>query len=150
VILVRAETSPEDVAGMHAAQGVLTRVGLTSHAAVVARGWGKSCVVGAGAWWWTRKADSSAGTDGRARRQVVTLNGATGEFVWVLAPGGPDALPGVREGPRVGRQVSTTKVRATPHSRGRRQGPGVQGCRYRSVRTEHMFFKADRIAIVRR
>jgi pyruvate,orthophosphate dikinase len=48
-ILVRAETSPEDVAGMHAAQGVLTsRGGLTSHAAVVARGWGKCCVVGAG------------------------------------------------------------------------------------------------------
>src|SRR6266853_2532727 len=49
VILVRAETSPEDVAGMHAAQGVLTsRGGLTSHAAVVARSWGKCCVVGAG------------------------------------------------------------------------------------------------------
>ena len=46
---MRAETSPEDVAGMHAAQGVLTsRGGLTSHAAVVARGWGKCCVVGAG------------------------------------------------------------------------------------------------------
>ena len=50
VILVRVETSPEDIAGMHAAQGILTtRGGMTSHAAVVARGWGKCCVVGAGA-----------------------------------------------------------------------------------------------------
>src|SRR6185436_10604930 len=49
VILVRIETSPEDIAGMHVAQGILTtRGGLTSHAAVVARGMGKSCVVGAG------------------------------------------------------------------------------------------------------
>src|SRR4029453_6378649 len=49
VILVRAETSPEDVAGMHASQGILTaRGGLTSHAAVVARGMGKACIVGAG------------------------------------------------------------------------------------------------------
>src|SRR5713101_4151586 len=88
VILVRAETSPEDVAGMHAAQGVLTsRGGLTSHAAVVARGWGKSCVVGAG--------DVVVDEESRLFRagrtvvregQVVTLNGATGEVVMGALP----------------------------------------------------------------
>ena len=88
VILVRQETSPEDVAGMHAAQGVLTsRGGLTSHAAVVARGWGKSCVVGAG--------DVVVDEENRLFRagravvregQVVTLNGATGEVVMGALP----------------------------------------------------------------
>src|SRR6266853_1678530 len=88
VILVRQETSPEDVAGMHAAQGVLTsRGGLTSHAAVVARGWGKSCVVGAG--------DVVVDEENRLFRagrtvvregQVVTLNGATGDVVLGALP----------------------------------------------------------------
>ncbi|MGH7421965.1 MAG: pyruvate, phosphate dikinase, partial [Candidatus Rokuibacteriota bacterium] len=83
VILVRAETSPEDVAGMHAAQGVLTsRGGLTSHAAVVARGWGKCCVVGAGDV--VVEEENHLFRAGRAvvrEGQVITLNGATGEVI---------------------------------------------------------------------
>src|SRR5499433_1668001 len=87
-ILVRQETSPEDVAGMHAAQGVLTsRGGLTSHAAVVARGWGKCCVVGAG----DVVVDEEnhlfrAGRTVVREGQVITLNGATGEVVLGTLP----------------------------------------------------------------
>ena len=83
VILVRAETSPEDVAGMHVAEGILTsRGGLTSHAAVVARGWGKCCVVGAG----DVVVDEErrlfqAGRTTVREGQVITLNGATGDVV---------------------------------------------------------------------
>ena len=88
VILVRAETSPEDVAGMHAAQGVLTsRGGLTSHAAVVARGWGKAASWGRATWWWTRSAVCS-GRAGRwcARGRSSRSNGATGEVIMGALP----------------------------------------------------------------
>src|SRR5215470_11431955 len=112
-ILVRQETSPEDVAGMHAAQGVLTsRGGLTSHAAVVARGWGKSCVVGAG--------DVVVDEENRLFRagrvvvregQVVTLNGATGEVVLGALPlVDPKLSPEFRELLDWARKTSTTRV----------------------------------------
>src|SRR5438105_3028832 len=83
VILVRVETSPEDIHGMHAAEGILTtRGGMTSHAAVVARGMGKPCVSGAGA----LRVDYAAGTvtvAGRTLRQgdVVTIDGSTGQVL---------------------------------------------------------------------
>jgi pyruvate,orthophosphate dikinase len=153
VILVRAETSPEDVAGMHAAQGVLTsRGGLTSHAAVVARGWGKSCVVGAG----DVVVDEEnrlfrAGREVVREGQIVTLNGATGEVV-------KGALPLVD--PKLSAEfrllltwasdVSTTKVRAnadTPDDANKAREFEAEGIGL--VRTEHMFFKDDRIPIVR-
>src|SRR5438046_4108620 len=83
VILVRVETSPEDIHGMHAAEGILTtRGGMTSHAAVVARGMGKPCVSGAG----SLRVDYAAGTvsvAGRTLRQgdVVTIDGSTGQVL---------------------------------------------------------------------
>jgi pyruvate,orthophosphate dikinase len=116
-ILVRQETSPEDVEGMHAAQGVLTsRGGLTSHAAVVARGWGKSCVVGAG--------DVVVDEENRLFRagrvvvregQVVTLNGATGEVVLGSLPlVDPKLSAEFRELLDWARRASTTGCGPTP------------------------------------
>src|SRR6185437_6625682 len=83
VILVRIETSPEDIHGMHAARGILTtRGGMTSHAAVVARGMGRACVVGAG----DIRIDYKAGTltvrDTVVKAgEMITLNGSTGEVI---------------------------------------------------------------------
>jgi pyruvate, orthophosphate dikinase len=154
VILVRQETSPEDVAGMHAAQGVLTsRGGLTSHAAVVARGWGKSCVVGAG--------DVIVDEENRLFRagravvregQVVTLNGATGEVVMGALPlVDPKLSAEFRQLLDWARKASTTRVRAnadTPSDAAKaREEFEAEGIGL--VRTEHMFFKDDRIPIVR-
>ena len=130
VILVRAETSPEDVAGMHAAQGVLTsRGGLTSHAAVVARGWGKCCVVGAG--------DVVVDEEHRLFRagravvregQVITLNGATGEVIVGALPLVDPKLSGeFREllGWAAGARDHHGS-RQRRHARGRGQGPRVR------------------------
>ena len=153
VILVRQETSPEDVAGMHAAQGVLTsRGGLTSHAAVVARGWGKSCVVGAG--------DVVVDEENRLFRagrwvvregQVVTLNGATGEVVMGALPlVDPELSDEFNELLDWARKASTTRVRAnadTPEDAAKARVFKAEGIGL--VRTEHMFFKDDRIPIVR-
>jgi len=154
VILVRQETSPEDVAGMHAAQGVLTsRGGLTSHAAVVARGWGKSCVVGAG--------DVIVDEENRLFRagrvvvregQVVTLNGATGEVVIGALPlVDPKLSAEFRQLLDWARKASTTRVRAnadTPDDAAKaREEFEAEGIGL--VRTEHMFFKEDRIPVVR-
>ncbi|HEX6774980.1 MAG TPA: pyruvate, phosphate dikinase, partial [Methylomirabilota bacterium] len=152
-ILVRQETSPEDVEGMHAAQGVLTsRGGLTSHAAVVARGWGKSCVVGAG--------DVVVDEENRLFRagrvvvregQVVTLNGATGEVVLGSLPlVDPKLSAEFRELLDWARRASTTRVRAnadTPGDASKAREFEAEGIGL--VRTEHMFFKEDRIPIVR-
>jgi pyruvate,orthophosphate dikinase len=153
VILVRAETSPEDVAGMHAAQGVLTsRGGLTSHAAVVARGWGKSCVVGAGDV--VVEEESRLFRAGRTvvrEGQVVTLNGATGEVVMGALPlVDPELSDEFRKLLAWARKVSTTKVRAnadTPEDAAKAREFEAVGIGL--VRTEHMFFKEDRITIVR-
>ncbi len=153
VILVRAETSPEDVGGMHAAQGVLTsRGGLTSHAAVVARGWGKSCVVGAGDV--VVDEENHLFRAGRAvvrEGQVVTLNGATGEVVMGALPlVDPTLSPEFDQLLQWVRDVSTTKVRAnadTPDDAAKAREFKAEGIGL--VRTEHMFFKEDRIPIVR-
>jgi pyruvate,orthophosphate dikinase len=153
VILVRAETSPEDVGGMHAAQGVLTsRGGLTSHAAVVARGWGKSCVVGAGDV--VVDEENHLFRAGRAvvrEGQVVTLNGATGDVVIGALPlVDPKLSPEFDQLLQWVRDVSTTKVRAnadTPDDAAKAREFKAEGIGL--VRTEHMFFKEDRIPIVR-
>ena len=96
VILVRVETSPEDIHGMHAAEGILTtRGGMTSHAAVVARGMGKPCVSGAGA----LRIDYAAGTMSVAGRtfkagDVITIDGSTGEVLAGRVPMSEPALSG--------------------------------------------------------
>jgi len=153
VILVRLETSPEDIHGMHAAKGILTvRGGMTSHAAVVARGMGRPCVTGAGA----LKIDAERGTmiAGAvtiARGEVVTIDGGVGKIyrgrVPVVLPeltGDFGTLMGWADA------IRTMKVRTnadTPADceTGRRFGAeGIGLCR-----TEHMFFDAGRIVAVR-
>ncbi|HJR02989.1 MAG TPA: pyruvate, phosphate dikinase [Methylomirabilota bacterium] len=153
VILVRAETSPEDVAGMHSAQGVLTsRGGLTSHAAVVARGWGKCCVVGAGDV--VVDEENHLFRAGRAvvrEGQVITLNGATGEVIVGAQPlVDPKLSDEFRELLGWAQGHATTTVRAnadTPADAVKAREFGAVGIGL--VRTEHMFFGDERIPIVR-
>jgi pyruvate,orthophosphate dikinase len=153
VILVRTETSPEDVAGMHAAQGVLTsRGGLTSHAAVVARGWGKCCVVGAGEV--VVDEENHLFRAGRAvvrEGQVITLNGATGEVIIGAQPlVDPTFSDEFRQILAWAQEHATTRVRAnadTPTDATKAREFGAVGIGL--VRTEHMFFGDERIPIVR-
>jgi pyruvate,orthophosphate dikinase len=153
VILVRIETSPEDIHGMHAAQGILTtRGGMTSHAAVVARGMGKPCVCGAG----TIRVDYAAGTltSGGVtlkKGDILTIDGATGQViagaVATLQPelsGEFATLMGWADG------VRRLKVRAnaeTPLDARTAKNFGAEGIGL--SRTEHMFFEGDRIRSVR-
>ena len=153
VILVRAETSPEDVAGMHASQGILTaRGGLTSHAAVVARGWGKACIVGAGEI--VVDEERRLFRVGRAvvrEGQQITLNGATGDVVLGQLPLiDPILSAEFKELLGWARAAATTRVRAnadTPEDAAKAREFEAEGIGL--VRTEHMFFAEDRIAIVR-
>jgi len=154
VILVRIETSPEDIHGMHAAQGILTaRGGMTSHAAVVARGMGKCCVAGCG----DIKVDYANGTF-TARNGVVvkkgdmiTLDGSKGEVMLGVVPTVSVQLTG--DFARLMSWVDefrTLKVRAnadTPHDSKVARDFGAEGIGL--CRTEHMFFDAERIAAVR-
>jgi pyruvate,orthophosphate dikinase len=153
VILVRVETSPEDIHGMHAAEGILTtRGGMTSHAAVVARGMGKPCVSGAGALRVDYRAQTmTAGGTTLKRGDTLTIDGATGQ---VLAGKVPMVVP------TLGGEFATVmkwadtfrklKVRAnadTPADARTAIKFGAEGIGL--CRTEHMFFDADRIRAVR-
>src|SRR5438094_2637942 len=96
VILVRAETSPEDIHGMHAAEGILTtRGGMTSHAAVVARGMGKPCVSGAGSLRvdYTAQTMSAAGKTFK-KGEIITIDGSTGQVPAGRVPMQEPALSG--------------------------------------------------------
>ena len=154
VILVRVETSPEDIHGMHAAQGILTaRGGMTSHAAVVARGMGKCCVAGCGDIKVDYQNHQFLAKDGSVIRKgdVITLDGSTGEVMLGAVPmvaagvGGDFAkLMGWVD------QFRRMKVRAnadTPHDAKTAREFGAEGIGL--CRTEHMFFDATRIAAVR-
>ena len=158
VILVRVETSPEDIEGMLAARGILTaRGGMTSHAAVVARGWGKCCVAGCGA----LDVDYAAGTvrvetEGRAvtvgRDDVISLNGTTGEVMLGAVPLADPELPeelgrlmGWADGAR---RLGVRANADTPDDARRAREFGAEGVGL--CRTEHMFFGEDRILAVRR
>jgi pyruvate,orthophosphate dikinase len=170
VILVRAETSPEDVAGMHAAEGILTsRGGLTSHAAVVGRGMGKTCVVGCGDIAVDEDALEFRRGDLRVRQgDVISLDGETGEVILGPVPTRPSEVVQVlvektltaSESPLYGDfdtimrwadAVRTLGVRAnadTPSDAATALAFGAQGIGL--CRTEHMFFKPEeRIPIVR-
>jgi len=154
VILVRIETSPEDIHGMHAAKGILTtRGGMTSHAAVVARGMGRPCVTGAG----DLRVDYAART--MVSRNIVvmagetiTIDGSTGEVMLGAVPtiqpelsgdfatlmGWADAIRRMKV-----RANAETAVDARMARRFGAEGIGLS-------RTEHMFFQADRIGAMRR
>jgi pyruvate,orthophosphate dikinase len=153
VVLVRIETSPEDIHGMHAAQGILTaRGGMTSHAAVVARGMGKCCVAGCGA----LRIDYAARemrVDGRVVRagDAITLDGSTGEVMLGAIPTVTPELGGAFAGlmswaDRVRRvRVRTNADTPTDAKIARQFGAeGIGLCR-----TEHMFFEPGRILAVR-
>ena len=153
VILVRVETSPDDIHGMHVSEGILTtRGGMTSHAAVVARGMGKPCVSGAG----TVRVDYKAGTmtsGGQTFRKgdIITLDGGTGQVmagaVAMLKPelsgefatlmGWADSL----------RRMGVRANAETPQDARAAREFGAEGIGL--CRTEHMFFDEDRIIAVR-
>ena len=153
VILIRKETSPEDVDGMHHAVGILTSTGgMTSHAAVVARGWGKCCVAGAGA------------LHIDANKKILTLNGKrynTKSILSIDGSTGEVMLGSVkRSTPKLSSefftimkwadQVRTLKVRTnadTPADAKRARDFGAQGIGL--TRTEHMFFEGERIRPMR-
>ncbi len=152
-ILVRIETSPEDIHGMHAAEGILTtRGGMTSHAAVVARGMGKPCVSGVG----TIRIDYKAGTltVGGVTLKAgdrITIDGSTGQVlqgeVKMLEPELSDDFATLMEWADA---VRTMKVRAnadTPTDARTARNFGAEGIGL--CRTEHMFFEGDRIVAVR-
>jgi pyruvate,orthophosphate dikinase len=153
VILVRVETSPEDIHGMHAAEGILTtRGGMTSHAAVVARGMGKPCVSGAG----SIRIDYNAKTmtvAGNTLKQgdIVTIDGSTGQVLLGRVPMIEPELSG-EFGTLMSwaDKVRTLGVRAnadTPADARTALKFGAEGIGL--CRTEHMFFEADRILAVR-
>ena len=153
VILVRPETSPEDIHGMHASVGILTaRGGTTSHAAVVARGMGRPCVSGAGA----LRIDAKAGTLQVGSRvlhkgDIITVDGSTGQVIVGRAKmrepelsGAFATLMGWADGER------RLRVRAnadTPRDARQAREFGAEGIGL--CRTEHMFFDAERILAVR-
>ena len=153
VILVRTETSPEDIHGMHAAKGILTaRGGMTSHAAVVARGMGRPCVAGAGA----LRIDSDAGimTAGPVtikRGDVITIDGAAGKIYKGRVPMRQPELTGdFNKLMTWADEVRTLKVRTnadTPTDAKMARKFGAEGIGL--CRTEHMFFNDDRIIAVR-
>jgi pyruvate,orthophosphate dikinase len=153
VILVRTETSPEDIGGMNAAQGILTaRGGMTSHAAVVARGMGKCCVAGCSAVQINEAGDAFAVNSHVVRRgDWITLNGSTGDVILGEAPLMKPTL-GKEFNVMMGwvDQVRRLRVRAnadTPQDAKVARGFGAEGIGL--CRTEHMFFEGDRIRAVR-
>ena len=150
VILVRVETSPEDIHGMHAAEAIVTaRGGMTSHAAVVARGMGTPCVSGAG----DIRIDMEAGhftCAGRTvkRGEIVTVDGATGQvFAGEVAMVQPELSGDFATVMGWADDIRTLKVRTnaeTPQDVETAIGFGAEGIGL--CRTEHMFFEADRLA----
>jgi pyruvate, orthophosphate dikinase len=158
VILVRKETSPEDVEGMHSASGILTSTGgMTSHAAVVARGWGKCCVVGASAVHIDPKAghftvQTDSGTRQFTREDVISIDGTTGEVhQGVVATQEPKLSGDFATVMRWADKHRTLQVRTnadTPNDAKRAREFGAQGIGL--TRTEHMFFEGDRIKSMRK
>jgi pyruvate, orthophosphate dikinase len=154
VILVRKETSPEDVEGMHKAAGILTSTGgMTSHAAVVARGWGKCCVAGAGA----VHINVSAGTfevSGKTfgRNDIISIDGSTGEvYAGALARTEPKLSGDFSKVMKWADKYRTIDVRTnadTPADAQRARDFGAVGIGL--TRTEHMFFEGERIKSMRK
>ncbi|MDY0109151.1 MAG: pyruvate, phosphate dikinase [Candidatus Krumholzibacteria bacterium] len=154
VVLVRRETSPEDIAGMNTAKGILTsRGGMTSHAAVVARGMGKPCVAGCGDIH-VDAAQKIMTVGGRrfGENDTITLNGTTGAVI----AGAPALVPPRLDDPNLARIMAWAdehrrlRVRTnadTPHDSRQAREFGAQGIGL--CRTEHMFFGEDRIRRMR-
>lgn len=152
VILVRKETSPEDIGGMHAAQGILTATGgMTSHAAVVARGMGKCCVAGCRDL--VIKGDNSCEISGKSYREgdVISLDGSKGEVIGRELKLKTPEISGDFEGfLKWVDEARTIQVRTnadTPKDTAVARKFGAEGIGL--CRTEHMFFEGERIDAVR-
>jgi len=153
IILCRKETSPEDVDGMHSAVGILTSTGgATSHAAVVARGWGRCCVVGAGALQIDEKGKKVT-VNGKTftSNDTVTLNGTTGEvFSGEIATRDAKLSGDFATVMKWADKYRRMKIRTNadaPDDAQRARDFGAEGIGL--CRTEHMFFGEDRIAAMR-
>jgi pyruvate,orthophosphate dikinase len=153
VILVRVETSPEDIHGMHAAEGILTtRGGMTSHAAVVARGMGKPCVSGAGALRVDYRAQTmTAGGVTLKKGDILTIDGSTGQVLNGRVPMQEPAMAGEfatlmkwADGARALKVRANADTPADARAAIKFGAEGIGLCR-----TEHMFFDGDRIRAVR-
>ena len=153
-ILVRRETTPEDIRGMHAAQAVLTmRGGVTSHAAVIGRGLGLPCVVGASDLWIDRKTNQIQGPNGRRFKagDIITVDGTTGQ---VLA-GEPEMLEASLDGAFQTlltwadefRDIGVRANADTPQDAQTARNFAAEGIGL--CRTEHMFFEGDRLGVMR-
>ena len=156
VILIREETSPEDVHGMHASQAILTaRGGMTSHAALVARGWGKCCIVGC--------SDLNIDIEGETveigdhkllKGDWVTMNGSRGniyEGQLNLIPANPDTHPEYKTLMKWADEVRILKIRTNAES----TKDALQAIKFGAegiglCRTEHMFFDESRILAIRK
>ena len=153
VILVRHETSPEDVAGMHSAEGILTaRGGMTSHAAVVARGMGKPCVAGCEEIVLDYQAEEFRVKDRVIKKgDIITIDGTTGSVIPGDVPKIEASISGEFEKLMVwADEIRRLGVRAnadTPHDAETARKFGAEGIGL--ARTEHMFFKEDRIPAMR-
>ncbi|MBX3596991.1 MAG: pyruvate, phosphate dikinase [Rhizobiaceae bacterium] len=153
VILVRVETSPEDIHGMHAAEGILTtRGGMTSHAAVVARGMGKPCVSGAG----SLRVDARNGTLialGQQFRKgdIITIDGSNGQVLKGAVPMLQPELSGdfaaIMKWADSSRRMKVRTNAETPADARMARSFGAEGIGL--CRTEHMFFEGQRIIAMR-
>lgn len=153
VILVRVETSPEDIHGMHAAEGILTtRGGMTSHAAVVARGMGKPCVSGAG----SLRVDQRNGTllaAGKMLKKgdIITIDGGAGQVlegaVAMLQPELSGDFASIMEWADAARRMKVRTNAETPADARTARSFGAEGIGL--CRTEHMFFEGERILAMR-
>nr|VFK78671.1 MAG: pyruvate phosphate dikinase [Candidatus Kentron sp. SD] len=153
VLLVRKETSPEDISGMHMAAGILTSTGgMTSHAAVVARGWGKCCVAGAGEIIIDEKGGKIT-VGGRVFTQgdTISIDGSSGEVMAGEIPRIEPKLSGdfatLMEWADKYRRLKVRTNADTPEDATRARDFGAEGIGL--CRTEHMFFEGDRITSMR-
>lgn len=153
VILVRIETSPEDIHGMHAAEGILTsRGGMTSHAAVVARGMGKPCVSGAGGVRinYAQKTLIASGITVK-EGEIITINGSTGEVILgavpTIQPNLSEDFAQIMVWADAIRHLKIRTNAETPLDAATARKFGAEGIGL--CRTEHMFFDAQRIIAVR-
>lgn len=152
-ILVRIETSPEDIHGMHAAEGILTtRGGMTSHAAVVARGMGKPCVSGAGSLRVDYKAGTLMAMGATFRKgEIITIDGGNGQVLKGAVPMLQPELSGdfaaIMEWADGARRMKVRTNAETPLDARMARSFGAEGIGL--CRTEHMFFDGDRIVAMR-
>ncbi|MDX5403126.1 MAG: pyruvate, phosphate dikinase [Rhodobacterales bacterium] len=153
-ILVRRETSPEDIRGMHAAVAVLTeRGGMTSHAAVIGRGLGLPCVVGASDMRFNLRKNALTAPDGREFRagDILTIDGTNGEVLAgepaMLEATQDDAFQTLMDWADAVRDIDVRANADTPADAQTARNFKAQGIGL--CRTEHMFFEADRLTVMR-